>query len=176
MLHGLAREGVLGVTAEDRLAAVEVCQVVDGQRRIVVEGVRARTKVLGALLGARGGLDGDGSAVHVVLLGSGQLGRPSPRIAVRSRRNIRGDRDIVCSCRGAVLGGATALDGQDDRPTGGGAGLHVGGQGNLAGTASVNGRALEGHADRLACGGSVGNPRGRVEGGSISTNLAGVLG
>lgn len=175
MLNSLSGEGVLGVTAEDRLAAVEVGQVVDGQRRVVVEGVSSRTEVLGALLGARGRLDSDGSAVHVVFLGSGQLGCPSPCVTVRSSRDIRGDCDIVCSGGGAVLGRATTLDGQDDRPAGAGAGLHVGAQSDLAGTASMNGGALEAHGDRLACCGSVGNSRGRVECGSISTDLARVL-
>lgn len=155
MLDSLSGEGVLGVTAEDGLAAVEGVQVVDGQRRVVVQGVASRTDALGALLGARGRLDGDGGAVHVVLLGSGLLRRPRPRVAVRASRDIRGDRDVVSSCGGPVLGRATALDGQDHRPAGGCAGLHVGGQGDLAGTTSVNSRALEGHADGLACSGSV---------------------
>lgn len=175
MLNSLARVGILGVTAEHRLAAVEVGQVVDGQRGVGLKGVSAGTDALGALLGARGGLDGDGSAVHVVFLCSRQLGSPSPCVAVSSSGNVRGDGDIVCSCARSVLGRATTLDGQDDRPASGCAGLHIGGQGDLARAASVDSRALEGHADGLACSGGVGNSGSRVECGSISTNLAGVL-
>lgn len=51
MLNSLAREGVLGVTAENRLAAVEVGQVVDGQRGVVLKGISTGTNALGALLG-----------------------------------------------------------------------------------------------------------------------------
>lgn len=155
MLDGLAGEGVFGVTAEDGLAAVEGGQVVDGQGRVAVEGVASCADVLGALLGARGGLDGDGGAVHVVLLGSRLLGCPGPRVAIGSSRHIGRDRDVVGCGAGSVLGRATALDGQDNRPAGGCARLHVGRQGDLARTTSVYGRALEAHGDRLASRGRV---------------------
>lgn len=50
MLDSLAGEGVLGVTAKNRLAAVEVGQVVDGQRRVVLKGISTGTDALRALL------------------------------------------------------------------------------------------------------------------------------
>lgn len=50
MLNSLAREGVLGVTAQNRLAAVESVQVVDSQRGVVVKGISTGTDALRALL------------------------------------------------------------------------------------------------------------------------------
>lgn len=51
MLDSLAREGILGVTAEDRLAAIEVAQVIHGERGVVVKGISTGTNALRALLG-----------------------------------------------------------------------------------------------------------------------------
>lgn len=125
MLNVVSRERVLGVAAQHALAAVDGGQVVDGQRWVGVQGVGALADVLGALLGARGAGDGDGGAVHVVLLCSGQLGGPGPGVGVGAGGNVGGDLDVVCARTGAVLGGATALDGQDDGPPCACAGLHV---------------------------------------------------
>lgn len=157
MLECGAWEGVLGVAAEDGLARVQVGQVVHGQRRVGVQGVGALADVLGALGGARGGLDGDGRAVHVVLLGSGLLGRPRPGVRVCPRGDFGGDLDVVGAGARSVLGGAAALDGQDDGPASARAWLHIGGKGDLARTTTVDSGSGEGHADRFTCSGRVGD-------------------
>lgn len=176
MLNIGAGERVLGVGAEGGLAAVEIAKVVDCQGRVVVEGVAASADVGGALLRARGGLDGDGGTVHVVLLGARQLGGPGPSVAVGTGGDVRGDGDIVGAGGGTVFGRAATLDGEDDAPPRRLGGLHVGGQGDLAGAASVDGGALEGHGDALAGRHFIADTTGGVEGAGIAADLAGVVG
>lgn len=176
MLDGLARERVLGVGAEGGLAAVEVAHVVDSQGRVVVEGIAAGADVLRALLGARGGLDGNGGAVHVILLGAGELGGPGPGVRVCAGGDIGGDGHVVGTSAGAVLGGATTLNRQDDAPSGGLRGLHVGGQSDLARTTTVDGGTLEAHGNALASGDLVADAAGGVKGAGIAADLAGEVG
>lgn len=175
MLNGGAREGVLGVGRQHRLAGVDLGQVVDCQGRVAVEGVAAGADVGGPPLGAAGGLDGDGGAVHVVLLSTGELAGPGPGVRVVSSGDIRRDLDIVSARAGAILGGAAALDAEDDRPTRRLGGLHIGRQGNLARATTVDSRAGEAHANSLSSGGRVRQAISRVECGSISRDLAGVV-
>lgn len=176
MLDNVARVWVLGVGAQGGLAAVEVAEVVDGQGRVVVEGVAAGADVGGALLGTRGRLDGHGRAVHVVLLCTGLLGGPGPGVAVGAGGDVLGDVHVVGTGTGTVLGRAAALNGEDDAPPGGLRGLHVGGQGNLTGAASVDGGALEAHRNVLAGGVLIADATGGVEGAGGATDLARVVG
>lgn len=100
-----------------------------------------------APLGAGAALDGERGAVHVVLRLAAELAGPCPGVGVVSGGDVCGDLDVVFTGAGTVLGRAAALDGQDDRPAGGGRGLHVGGERHLARTTTVNSRASEGHLD-----------------------------
>lgn len=128
-----------------------------------------------APLGARAALDGEWGAVHVVLGLAAELAGPCPGVRIVTGGDVGGDLNIVFTGAGTVLGRAASLDGQDDRPAGRGRGLHVGGQGDLAGATTVDGRASEGHLDRVSCGGRVGKAIGRVESGRVSAELARVV-
>lgn len=176
MLNIGARKRVLGIGAEGGLAAVEVGKIVDGQRRVVIKSVAAGADVGGALLGARGSLDSDWGAVHVVLLGARQFGGPGPGVTVCAGGDVGGNGNVVGAGGGAVLGRAATLDGENNAPPGRLGGLHVGGQGDLTGAAAVDGRALERHGDALARRHFVADATGRVEGASIAADLAGVVG
>lgn len=141
-LDDLTRVGEADVLALGGGAAVDVGNEHVGE---------AGSALGGRALGGGAALDSDGRAVHVHLAVSDAV-EPGPGEGVLAGLDALGDGVLEGSSPGAVgvlgkvavdVGGTSTLDGLDDHPLGVLGGLHILGQGDLAGATTVDGGALE---------------------------------